>query len=120
MSIKQSLFKTNMSLKVAVILGLGFVSVFAMAPSKVGVSLADNSPTNCTNSTTPVFNPYPISNTPGGCNDYAFMRAQVDSANGSQSGFTAGSVQAQPGDKVEVVMYIDNGAALNSASLTGL
>ena len=115
-NIVKSIFKFS-NLKIAGLLALVLFVVLIIAPRKDSVSLADN--TNCTNSQTPVFNPYPISNTAGGCNDYAFMRAQV-LHNGAKSGFKTGSVQAQAGDQVEIVLYIDNGAALDAPAMTGM
>jgi uncharacterized repeat protein (TIGR01451 family) len=113
-------FKFGTSLKVVVILAMVVSTSLALAPRKNSEVLADNGgSTSCTNSSTPVFNPYPSSLNPGNCQDYPFMRARVDHADGTQTDFTTGSVQAQPGEKVEVVLYIDNGAALNTTAATG-
>ncbi len=118
MSIK-TFSKFSMGLKVIAILGITSMAVLALVPREAGVLLADNN-ANCTTSTTPTFNPYPVSNNPGNCQDYPFIASKVIHSDGSQTGFSTGSIQAQPGDKVEVQLYIDNGAALGSPALTNI
>ena len=109
------MFKFNIGLKVAALLGVTALTVFVMVPRRVSTVLADSN-LNCTSSTQPTFNPYnTVLDNAGGCVDYSFMRANVNGG-----GWTTGSIQAQAGDKVDVVLYIDNGAALNSAALTGM
>jgi uncharacterized repeat protein (TIGR01451 family) len=112
-------YKSKISLKTSAILGVVLTLILLGAPNRFGILLADSS-SNCTTSTQPTFNPYPTSENPGDCQDYPFLSAEVIQSNGTKSSWTDGSVQATAGEKVEVQLYIDNGAASGSAALTNM
>jgi uncharacterized repeat protein (TIGR01451 family) len=60
--------------------------------------------------TNPTFNPFPVGNGEN-CTDYPFLRARVSGGN-----WQTGSVSAQSGQTVDVVLYIHNGAVEGSDS----
>ncbi len=114
-----------LNFKVGAVLAVSFfavsLTVLAAAPRVINSLHAE---TDCTPTfSTPILNPYSISHTGGGCNDAPFMRAQIvrnGQAVGDWQGDTENNmISAQPGDQVEFVLYVHNGAVVGGPAATG-
>src|SRR5690349_2913633 len=107
----------RVSLKVASLAFIVMSSVVLLAPS---VSNHVRAEADCAIVySNPILNPsgYPTRENPGDCEQYPFMESQVV----GKTNYSQGGVTAQPGDVIQVALYIHNGAAVNSNAIaTGL
>lgn len=92
----------RISWKTAGIFAIAIVMALVSAPRVKNIIQAQN----CTPLyDSAIFNQYPQTNSGADCTDYSFLRSRV---NGSS--WQTGNVQANNGDRVDVVMYVHNSA----------